>query len=65
MERLWAYLRPFSAITKEMTQSHRVDLLSDALRHYKCRKMCQLGRLNNLCYLSVTVWYTSKLSSLV
>ena len=45
MERLWAYLRPLSAITKEMTQSHRVDLLSDALRHYKCRKMRQLGRL--------------------
>jgi hypothetical protein len=45
MERLWAYLRPLSAITKEMTQSHRVDLLSDALRHYKCRKMRQLGEL--------------------
>ena len=45
MERLWAYLRPLSAITKEMTQSHRVDLLSDALRYYKCRKMRQLGEL--------------------
>ncbi|XP_072023299.1 uncharacterized protein [Amphiura filiformis] len=38
MERLWSYLRPFCHITKEMTPSHRVDLLSDALLHYGRKK---------------------------
>ncbi|XP_028407170.1 uncharacterized protein LOC114529555 [Dendronephthya gigantea] len=31
IKRLWSYLRGFSSITKEMTASRRVDLLSDAL----------------------------------
>ncbi|XP_072022471.1 uncharacterized protein [Amphiura filiformis] len=38
MERLWAYLRPFSAMTKEMTPAHRIDLLTDALTHYRDMK---------------------------
>ncbi|KAJ8332550.1 hypothetical protein SKAU_G00423390 [Synaphobranchus kaupii] len=33
-ERLWSYLRKFGKITKEMTPSHRSDLLTDALLHY-------------------------------
>ncbi|KAJ8345844.1 hypothetical protein SKAU_G00300370 [Synaphobranchus kaupii] len=33
-ERLWSYLRKFGKITKEMTPSHRNDLLMDALLHY-------------------------------
>lgn len=48
MERLWAYLRRFSAITKEMTPSHRVDVLTDALDHFRERKISQLG--NSLMY---------------
>ncbi|KAI8498153.1 hypothetical protein Bbelb_240970 [Branchiostoma belcheri] len=38
MERLWSYLRPFFRVTKEMTPSHRLDLLTDATLHYARRK---------------------------
>ena len=31
VERLWAYLRHFARMTKEMQPSHRVDVLTDAL----------------------------------
>ncbi|XP_052334335.1 uncharacterized protein LOC127911461 isoform X1 [Oncorhynchus keta] len=31
MERLWSYVRTFVKITKEMTPTHRVDALKDAL----------------------------------
>ena len=34
MERLWSYLRLFRKMTKEMTASHREDILSDALYFY-------------------------------
>ncbi|XP_030297532.1 uncharacterized protein LOC115596498 isoform X2 [Sparus aurata] len=37
LERLWSYLRRFGKVTKEMTPSHRVDLLTDALLHYSSR----------------------------
>ena len=37
-ERLWSYARPFSPILKEMTPSHRTDLLTDVLLHYAHRK---------------------------
>jgi len=42
-ERLWSYLRPLSAITKEMTPSHRIDLLNEALLHYATRKTAGFG----------------------
>ena len=45
MERLWSYLRPFSPITKEMTPSHRTDLLTDALLHHAERKKMNMGNL--------------------
>ncbi|XP_078681339.1 uncharacterized protein LOC144916179 [Branchiostoma floridae x Branchiostoma belcheri] len=38
VERLWSYLRKFKPISKEMTPSHRSDLLTDALLHYSRRK---------------------------
>ncbi|XP_078608414.1 uncharacterized protein LOC144880223 [Branchiostoma floridae x Branchiostoma japonicum] len=38
MERLWSYLRLFSRSTKEMTPTHRIDLLTDALLHFARRK---------------------------
>ncbi|CAB3984027.1 Hypothetical predicted protein [Paramuricea clavata] len=34
MERLWSYLRLFRKMTKEMTASHRENILSDALYFY-------------------------------
>ena len=37
VERVWSYLRRFSAMTKEMHPSHRIDVLSDALTYY-CQK---------------------------
>ncbi|XP_072023368.1 uncharacterized protein [Amphiura filiformis] len=38
MERLWSFLRRFSYVTKEMTPAHRVDLLTEALLHFSCKK---------------------------
>ncbi|XP_064622784.1 uncharacterized protein LOC135484988 [Lineus longissimus] len=43
LERLWSYLRSFSKITKEMTPSHRIDTLTDALIHYANRKQLKIG----------------------
>ncbi|XP_064633909.1 uncharacterized protein LOC135491738 [Lineus longissimus] len=43
LERLWSYLRNFSKITKEMTPTHRIDTLTDALRHYARRNLFKLG----------------------
>lgn len=34
VERLWSYLRRFSAMTKEMRPAHRTDVLTHALLHY-------------------------------
>ena len=34
VEWLWAYLRRFASMTKEMHPSHRIDVLSDAIKHY-------------------------------
>ncbi|XP_023192885.1 uncharacterized protein LOC111609322 isoform X1 [Xiphophorus maculatus] len=42
MERLWSFLRRFSRVTKEMTPSHRLDLLTDALLYYGRRKSADL-----------------------
>ncbi|XP_065893420.1 uncharacterized protein [Dysidea avara] len=45
VERLWSFLRRFSAMTKEMRPSHRVDVLTDALLYY-CRKIAKkIGQL--------------------
>eukprot|EP00794_Sanderia_malayensis_P020812 gene20812-22855_t len=38
VERLRSFIRRFTAITKEMTPSHRIDLLTDGLIHYARRK---------------------------
>eukprot|EP00794_Sanderia_malayensis_P014806 gene14806-16345_t len=37
-ERLWSFLRRFTAITKEMMRTHRTDLLTDALIYFARRK---------------------------
>ncbi|XP_028407836.1 uncharacterized protein LOC114530414 [Dendronephthya gigantea] len=38
LERLWSYLRLFRKMTKEMSASHREDILSDALYYYTKRQ---------------------------
>lgn len=45
VERLWSYLRRFSAMTKEMHPSHRINVLSDALEYYgqkSAENLCKL-----------------------
>ena len=44
VERLWSFIRRFTAITKEMTPSHRIDLLTDGLIHYGRRKNANIGK---------------------
>jgi hypothetical protein len=43
MERLWSYLRLFRKMTKEMTASHREDILSDALYFYAKKQRSKIG----------------------
>ena len=43
MERLWSFLRRMAFITKEMTPSHRIDLLTDALLHYSRKQLDKIG----------------------
>ncbi|XP_046855178.1 uncharacterized protein LOC124448226 [Xenia sp. Carnegie-2017] len=45
LERLWAYIRKFSRMTKEIRPSQRVDVLSDALLHYGKKTKINLGNL--------------------
>ncbi|CAI8020679.1 hypothetical protein GBAR_LOCUS12350 [Geodia barretti] len=47
LERLWSYLRRFSAMTKEMRPSHRIDVLTDALLHYARRTARNMSMLLN------------------
>ena len=49
-ERLWSYARPFASILKEMTPSHRIDLLSDIMLHYGKRKKERMGMIFNLLF---------------
>lgn len=52
IERPWAYLRGFSAITKEISASRRVDLLTDALLHLSRRNFSNAGaRILSLPYV--------------
>ena len=46
IERLWAYLRKFSTITKEMTPVHRDSLLNEALSFHRSKKLESLGLIN-------------------
>ena len=56
MERIWAYLRRFSYITKEMTPSHRIDLLTDGLLHYSRKKTTDLGTITTI---SIQRWVSN------
>ena len=42
VERLWAYLRRFARMTKEMRPSHRIDILTDALLYYSNQSVKRL-----------------------
>ncbi|CAB1338445.1 unnamed protein product [Coregonus sp. 'balchen'] len=53
MERLWSYLRTFGKITKEMTPSHRVDTLTDALLYYAARVREKQAPVIQLCLQKV------------
>ena len=60
VERLWAYLRRFARMTKEMRPSHRVDVLMDALLHYSRLSVQRLGKIfttqdRNLMYIFISV----------
>ncbi|PIK47177.1 hypothetical protein BSL78_15947 [Apostichopus japonicus] len=43
VERLWSYMRNFVTSTREMTPSHRIDALCDALIHYAHKTTRHLG----------------------
>ena len=43
IERLWAYLRGFSSITREMSANRRIDLLTDALLHLSRKNFKNAG----------------------
>lgn len=43
LEKLWSYLQKFSPMTKEMRPSHRIDVLSDALKYYSHKAISGLG----------------------
>ena len=62
VERLWAYLRRFASMTKEMRPSHRIDVLSDAIKHYARCASCNIGMLLN--FLCIYV-HTIKLGNLL
>lgn len=64
VERLWAYLRSFTSMTKEMRPSHRVDVLSDALRHYRQKTTEKIGtyvlELKHILCFALLAWFHNK-----
>ena len=46
VERLWAYLRRFARMTKEMRPSHRIDVLTDGLIHYAEQSSKRLSKFH-------------------
>ncbi len=59
LERLWSYLRRFSSMTKEMRPSHRIDVLSDALRYCarkSARNVCMFNPSN--LHVESSLWLT-------
>ena len=43
LERMWSYLQRFGRMTKEMSPSHRVDILCHGLLYYASMKKKKLG----------------------
>ena len=46
LEQLWSYLRKFSGMTKQMTASHRIDVLEAALDHYRQGVRAKMGEFH-------------------
>ena len=46
VERFWSFLGKFSKITKEMTTGRRKDLLTDAVLHFRNKKIELIGKRN-------------------
>ena len=44
-ERLWAFLRDYSRITKEMACDKRIDVLTDGLLHYGQQLVSRQGKV--------------------
>jgi hypothetical protein len=44
VERFWSFARHYAPMTKEMTPSHRIDLLTDGFLYYGNRKKENLGK---------------------
>ena len=49
LERFWSYLRLFAKITKEMTQSHRLDMLAMAAANFTRKKNLAIGMKEIFC----------------
>lgn len=45
LERLWSYLGLFRKMTKEMSSTHREDVLSDALFYLAKKLKSRIGRI--------------------
>lgn len=43
LERLWSYLGQFRKMTKEMSASHREDIISDALFYLAEKQRSKIG----------------------
>ena len=43
LERLWSYLSQFRKMTKEMSASHREDIISDALFYFGMKQRSRVG----------------------
>ena len=58
LEQLWSYLRKFCKMTKEMSPGNRMDVLTDALDHYRYDKIQRMGKCCILeCILSLWLTY--------
>ncbi len=57
VERLWSFLGRFAKMSKEMSPSNRIDLLSNALMHYCSLKAYTMGVFVYLMLLHYAVKY--------
>lgn len=53
VERLWAYLRGYSAMTKEMGAEKRIDVLTQALLFYAQRLFTRFGMICVIIYMYI------------
>jgi hypothetical protein len=51
VERFWSFVRHYAPMTKEMTPSHRIDLLTDGFIYYASKKKEMLGKCFIYCQI--------------